>query len=178
MVEANKVVLGYWKIRGLAQSVRIQLAHSGVNWEDKMYTVHGGEGAWDRSEWTDVKDSMGMDFPNLPYLEFGDYKVSETVAIHRYIAAKFAPETCGSSAHVQANVDMMWNIVHPLRFSLVTIACYTHGDKEKIKTETADKLKQISSWLKGKKFFAGDELTWLDFYAFESAELFQLVWDG
>ena len=82
-----------------------------------------------------------MDFPNLPYLEYGDYKLSETVAIHRYIATKFSPETVGSTAHIQANVDMMWNIVHPLRFSLVTVGCYVHGDKEKIKSECAEKLK-------------------------------------
>ena len=179
MVESHKVVLGYWKIRGLAQSLRMQLAHSGADWEDKMYVVHAKEdGSWDRSEWTDTKDSLNMDFPNLPYLQYGDYKVSETVALHRYIAAKFAPDTCGSTAHMQANIDMMWNILHPLRFSQVTVACYTHGDKQKIKNEAAPKLKQISNWLKGKQYFAGDELTWIDFYAFESAELFNFIWDG
>ncbi len=36
MVE-TKPKLGYWKIRGLAQGIRYQLAYLGVDYEDKRY---------------------------------------------------------------------------------------------------------------------------------------------
>ena len=32
--------------------------------------------------WADVKPCMGMGFPNLPFFIDGDFKLTETVAIH------------------------------------------------------------------------------------------------
>jgi glutathione S-transferase len=68
MVESAKPTLGYWKIRGLGQQIRYLLAYCGVEFEDKMYAVSKNEdGSWSRASWTDVKHSLGFDFPNLPY---------------------------------------------------------------------------------------------------------------
>jgi glutathione S-transferase len=51
-----------------------------------MYAVSKNEdGTWSRAAWTDVKHSLGYDFPNLPYYEDGKVKLSETSAIMRYI---------------------------------------------------------------------------------------------
>jgi len=36
-----------------------------------------------------------MDFPNLPYFIDGDFKLSETNAIHEYIADKWMPSLNG-----------------------------------------------------------------------------------
>ena len=36
----NKVILGYWQIRGLGQVPRLLLAYSGANWEDHKYYEH------------------------------------------------------------------------------------------------------------------------------------------
>ena len=119
---ATKPVLAYWKIRGLAQSIRLQLAHQGVDFEDKYYEVHSegknedGSEKWSTKEWTDVKFNLGLDFPNLPYFIDGDFSITETVAVHRYIAAKWAPELLGSTPQVTGYVDMVWNVIHPLRF--------------------------------------------------------------
>jgi len=38
-----------------------------------------------RQEWLDIKDSLGLDFPNLPYFFHGKTKLSEHLAIHEYI---------------------------------------------------------------------------------------------
>ena len=35
-----------------------------------------------RQKWLDDKFTIGMDFPNLPYLEDNGFKMSETLAIH------------------------------------------------------------------------------------------------
>ena len=56
-------------------------------------------------------------FPNLPYFENGDFCVSENVAVARYIAAKYEPATLGSNAQIAATADMVYSILHPLRFS-------------------------------------------------------------
>ena len=36
---SSKPTLGYWKIRGLAQPIRLVLAYAGGEWEDKQYVL-------------------------------------------------------------------------------------------------------------------------------------------
>ena len=45
--------------------------------------------------WFDVKYNLGMEFPNLPYLFDGDLKISETLAIIRYLANKYDKSLLG-----------------------------------------------------------------------------------
>ena len=38
------------------------------------------------AEWTDKKFTLNLPFPNLPYIIHGDTKLTETMAIHEYLA--------------------------------------------------------------------------------------------
>ena len=77
----NKIILGYWPIRGFGQIPRLLLAYSGLEFEEKRYT--------DWKEWFEKdKQGLGFDFPNLPYITDGDFKTSESQAIMRYIILK------------------------------------------------------------------------------------------
>lgn len=78
----SNFVLGYWGIRGRGQVLRLLLAYSGLQWEDKIYT--GPEKWFGNGD----KQALGMDFPNLPYLLNGDFKLSESGAIAKYICKK------------------------------------------------------------------------------------------
>lgn len=71
-------MLGYWGIRGLGQVPRLLLTYTKANWKNKIYA--------DRDNWfnKDKKD-MGFAFPNLPYLLEGHLKITESMAINRYI---------------------------------------------------------------------------------------------
>lgn len=71
---ADKLILGYWGIRGKGQVPRLLLNYVGADWEEKVYT---DPTAWFGGD----KQSLGFDFPNLPYLIDGDLKLSETIAI-------------------------------------------------------------------------------------------------
>ena len=82
-----KPVLAYWDIRGLAEPVRLMLEYSGVEYDQKLF-VSGDPPAYDRSCWTDVRDSLDLDFPNLPYYVDGKVKITESWAIMRHIARK------------------------------------------------------------------------------------------
>ena len=51
----------------LAQPIRFLLEYTGTKFNDKAYSCTGEAPNWDRSSWTDVKPTIGLDFPNLPY---------------------------------------------------------------------------------------------------------------
>lgn len=72
------LILGYWGIRGLAQPIRILLSYLGLPFEDKVYT--------DRQQWFENdKQNIGFAFPNMPYLIDGEFKLTESSAIQKYV---------------------------------------------------------------------------------------------
>ena len=66
--------LGYWDIRGYGEPSRLILKYFGVEFNDVRYGF--GENN-DRKPWLDVKFKLGLDFPNLPYLIDGDFKITQ-----------------------------------------------------------------------------------------------------
>ncbi len=81
--------LGYWDIRGLAQLFRYLLKYAEIEFNDKRYEF--GEGATlVESElllenWISDKFNLGLDFPTLPYYIDEDFKLSQSLAIIRYL---------------------------------------------------------------------------------------------
>ena len=73
---ASQLTLGYWDLRGLVSPIKYLLAYRQVDYNDKVYKI-GGAPDFDRSEWLADKESLGLDFPNLPYLIDGDVKLSQ-----------------------------------------------------------------------------------------------------
>lgn len=71
-------VVGYWNIRGFASPIRNLLHYKEVEFEDKVYTI-GPAPEYNISGWTDVKPTLGLDFPNLPYYIDDDVKLSQVI---------------------------------------------------------------------------------------------------
>ncbi|XP_070766398.1 glutathione S-transferase mu, tandem duplicate 1 isoform X2 [Enoplosus armatus] len=147
--------LAYWDIRGLAQPARLLLEYTGTKYEDKFY-VCGEAPNYDKSCWFDEKQKLGMNFPNLPYLEDGDRKIVQSNAILRYIARKH--NLCGETEDEKIRVDIMENQSMDFRNGFVML-CYTDFDKKKPGYLKAlpDILKQFSDFLGDRKWFAGDK---------------------
>ena len=61
------ILLGYWKIRGLAQPLRYLLEYSEHPYQDVMYEQGDGPN-FSVECWTSVKNTLGLDFPSIPYL--------------------------------------------------------------------------------------------------------------
>ena len=98
MVE-RRVTIGYWKIRGLRQHITTIAEFAGVKYDLFEYQQADN---FDKSCWTDVKHTLGFDFPNLPYLIDGDFKLTETSAIINYICNISKPELMGIDARQKA----------------------------------------------------------------------------
>ena len=46
------------------------MVYCGVDFDEKFYNQAGAPD-FSRAEWYDVKESLGYDFPNLPYFQDG-----------------------------------------------------------------------------------------------------------
>ncbi|KAA8591152.1 hypothetical protein FQN60_002095 [Etheostoma spectabile] len=162
-------LLGYsWARKwhsSLAQPIRLLLEYTGTKYEDKFY-VCGEAPDYDKSCWFDEKPSLGMDFPNLPYLEDGDRKLVQSNAIMRYIARKH--NLCGETEDEKVRVDILENQSMDFRNGFVRM-CYTDFDKMKpgYVQMLPDVLKQFSDFLGDRKWFAGDKITFVDFIMYE-----------
>ncbi|XP_069489086.1 glutathione S-transferase Mu 1-like isoform X1 [Ambystoma mexicanum] len=159
-------ILGYWDVRGLGHSIRLLLEYTGTKYEEKMYTC-GPAPDYDRSDWLKEKETLGLDFPNLPYFIDGSVKLTQSSAIIRYIARKH--NLCGESEEEMVRVDLLQSQVMDFRMQLATIA-YS-PDFEALKgpylKQLPDKLKLFSEFLGQRKWFAGEKITFADFLVYD-----------
>uniref|UniRef100_A0A8C3T0V6 Glutathione S-transferase n=1 Tax=Chelydra serpentina TaxID=8475 RepID=A0A8C3T0V6_CHESE len=161
------VTLGYWDIRGLAHAIRLLLEYTGTPYEDKQYSPSGEGPDYDTSQWTNEKEKLGLDFPNLPYLIDGQTKLTQSNAILRYLARKH--KMAGESEEEIQRVDMLENQAMDFRLAFARI-CY-NPDFEKLKLEYLEqlpgKLKLFSQFLGDRKWFAGEKITFVDFLMYD-----------
>uniref|UniRef100_A0A8C0X2H3 Glutathione S-transferase n=2 Tax=Castor canadensis TaxID=51338 RepID=A0A8C0X2H3_CASCN len=160
------MTLGYWDIRGLAHAIRLLLEYTDSSYEEKRYTM-GDAPDYDRSQWLSEKFTLGLDFPNLPYLIDGAHKITQSNAILRYIARKH--DLCGETEEEKIRVDILENQVWDTRLQL-GMMCY-NPDFEKLKPEflegLPEKMKLYSQFLGKRPWFAGDKITFVDFIAYD-----------
>jgi len=169
------MILGYWDIRGLAQPIRLLLEFTGAEWEDKLYAC-GPPPDYDKTCWFGVKESLGFDFPNLPYLIDGDVKMTQTQAILRYIARKYG--LVGNTDEEQIRVDMVqaeWADF----MSQFTGMCYSPDFAAKkdgyLTGVLPTKLKRLSDFLGDRPYFAGSNVTFVDFLMYEALDQHKML---
>lgn len=105
---AEKVSIGYWQMRGRGQVPRLLLAYTGAIWEDIQYNA--------KDQWFEGdKKSLGLTFPNLPYLIEGDFTLSETDALIRYIVERSdKKELLGKTVRDRAVVNNLVGIINEM----------------------------------------------------------------
>ena len=84
----SQLILGYWKIRGLAESIRLLLHYLEIEYKEDLYEF-GPAPDYNLGNWYNIKYKLGLDYPNVPYLFDGDFKITESGAILRYICGKY-----------------------------------------------------------------------------------------
>jgi len=168
--------LGYWAIRGLAQPIRLLLTYLNVPFTERRYVAKGK----DREDWNKEKYTLGLPFPNLPYLCDGDIKVTQSHAIVQYIVRSYGPYLSGSNTSHQGEVDMIIGVLYDIRDQFVRL-CYSEKYNQLVtqyQNETLPgTLKQLSEYLesKGNLYFTGSRLTVADFIAYEVLDCNRLM---
>ena len=108
--------LGYWDIQGLGQPLRILFAYLNLEYEDIVYDNTTRETTWA----TDIKPNLGLDFPNLPYYMEGDLKITQSLAIIRYVGKKHG--LYGNTDEESARIDMLLEFSRDLVFGIAMTA--------------------------------------------------------
>ena len=93
--------LGYWDIQGLGQAIRMLLTYLDIEYEDIVYDNTTRQTTWMK----EIKPNLGLDFPNLPYYIDGDLKLTQSLAIIRYLGKKNG--MYGTTAEESAKIDML-----------------------------------------------------------------------
>merc|ERR1739838_19135 len=162
--------VGYWNLRGLVGFIRLIDVYTGENIKWVNYEVA------EYYKWVEEKskNEAGFDFPNLPWMKDGDLKISQSLAILKYVARrhKLANEESPESL---AMSDM---IEQQIIDSRSAFGKFNYGGQIEDDVFNNETLKpQFSSWNKflNDKEFLNGKLSYLDFLFWEYLKHVSLV---
>ena|ERR550525_158487 len=158
----SRPTFGYWPIRaGPRGNVnRYILGYAGVDFEDHRFT---------KEEWDSSKNNLGLDFPNLPHIIDGDFKLSESKAVTVYICDRWAPDLMGSTPEERATVIMIQQVAIDA-FMAGAGSAFSNPDKEVLFEKIAAALGPLATYLGDKSFLHGNSVRMTDFILWELIE--------
>jgi len=155
--------LCYWDVRAMGEIPRYLLRYSGQVWEDDRLAMA------DFGKWQAEKFTLGLDLPNLPYLIDGDIKVTQSVAVIRYLGRKFGLVP-GDDEKDIVKCEMIEQEAVDLRSAFQKLCLDKEGFEEK-KPAYLDgmekKLEILDKYIGDGPFVLGEKLTYVDFMLYE-----------
>ena len=129
--------------------------------------------------WTSVRNTLGLDFPTIPYLidDGSDSKLTDPYAIMIYLAAQYAPELLGQTPEEKAEIDMVYSQLKDVK-SAITGPCYVGQDRAVLSQTAKAKMAPIVEYMGKKDYLIGANLTFLDFYLLELCDFVQWLTDN
>ena len=114
------------------------------------------------------KHNLGLDFPNLPYMLDGDVKLTQTLAIMRYLGRKFG---LSPSEADMAKGDLLEQYLMEVRIGL-SMVCYSdaaqfEGKKADYIGKLAGRVEELGKFIGAGPYFLGEKITYVDFLALE-----------
>lgn len=163
-------VLAYWDIRSLGQPIRNLLVYKGVQFEDKRYK-HGPPPDYNRDEWLNEKFKLGLKFPNIPYYMDDDVKLTQSLAILRYLGRKH--DLAGRNERETTELDVLEQQARDtlliLPYSAKSQPRYRQGLKSYAESMN-DFLGPWSEHLATRNWVLGDRITYVDFMLYEALD--------
>ncbi|XP_063694849.1 glutathione S-transferase Mu 2-like [Bolinopsis microptera] len=158
------ITLGYWDIRAKGEACRYLLRYSGVDWTDRRIEMTE-EGY---KSWYSEKLELGLDLPNLPYLIDGDIKITQSVAICRYLGRKFGLVPGDDEKDIVKN-EMIEQEAVDLRAAFQEILKKDQFEEKKPAyfENLEKKLEILDKYIGDGPFVLGEKLTYVDFMLYE-----------
>ncbi|KAI1290298.1 Glutathione S-transferase [Halotydeus destructor] len=150
-------LLGYWDNGSLAEPIRFALHHAQVDFQDKRYSSGPDKGVWYEQD----MPKLDLDFPNLPYYIDGDLKLTQSLAILRYVARKYG--LAGKPGD-----EVLVEMAEQQAIEYVTKSF--PGSKAKRLEVLPAQLDAFTKYLGDKKFVVGDDVTYADFLWYENLQ--------
>lgn len=185
MADAEKLRLGYWAIRGLAQPIKMALALGEVEYEYSTYACYedgkdeNGNTKWDASEWhggAKVELAKQIDFCNLPYMVHGDVSFAESIACLTYAAElgghhkNFTDAQKAKALAFAIQIQNIRNKAVGFFYGFGGAAAYDGDDGAITKQYVKDiraMFKPFNKILDGKKYLLGNDICSADFHLAE-----------
>lgn len=178
----TELELGYWAIRGLAQPIRTLLAYVGAPFSEVRLGVdeNGTILTEESADWETHKSTLGVPFPNLPYLidKTGstEVRLTQSNAVLRHLARRF--DLYGDTEAERAAIDVLQDEAYDFRNKIVK-AAYTLGEpykaayEEFVELAAPRHLDGFERYLSDQgvdTHFVGSRVSLVDFI------LFELIW--
>ncbi|CAG2177142.1 unnamed protein product [Oppiella nova] len=160
--------LAYWDIIGFAQPIRYLLKYAGIDFNDKRYVFSN------EKEWQSVKSTLGLDFPNLPYYIDGDIKLTQSLAILRYLGRKHRLVATDDQTLVRQ--DMAEQQIQDMRdglFNIIMNPDYETREADYCTGTLEPQLDLLVKFMGDKEWLSG-QLSYVDFMAYEILDWFRL----
>jgi len=159
------------------------LAYGDVDFVDKTYQQGPGPD-FDKTCWTEEKGTLGMTFPNLPYIMDGDMKISQSVACLTYACEKAGVHQ-NFTEQQKAEALSLAEHVMDIRNPAVMLFYGTYkveGKLEQYVTRVKNKFQRMSDYLGKKDFLIGKEVCSADFHlaemVYQHMLLEETIFDG
>jgi glutathione S-transferase len=180
-MSTNVAILGYWDIRGLVEPARMLLEYGGIDYEDRKMNMT-------KQNWWEYKPSLGYDFPNLPFYQDNEVKITQSKAIIRHLGRKL--DLYGSTLKGKADIDMLLDIIADYT-AMITGLCYSPDFSDSLKADwvagcgkfagsgpLAGRLQALQNKLGGNDWFVENKLTIADFSLWEYLDACRLLFAG
>ncbi|GBN86627.1 Glutathione S-transferase class-mu isozyme 7, partial [Araneus ventricosus] len=141
-----------------------------VDFEDKRYPL-GGLGF---EEWQKEKLNLGLDFPNLPYYIDGDIKLTQSLAITRYLGQKHGLDGKTDEQRRRVLVAEQQSVDFRDKFKSFVISSEYDTGKEEFLESVQPMFQQWEKFLGDKKYLIGDDVTYVDFLVYEALDYYRL----
>lgn len=174
--DGNPIEVGYWKIKGLGQPIRLLLVWAGFEWKDTLYEcVQKNDGTYDKSSWFDVKHKLGLPFPNLPYLVDGDLKITQTNAILQHLADRAG--LSGTTEEERAKVNMLFGLSGDVRRRYTGAAYSPKFDEMRpgLVESIEQKLAELDQFLGSREYLVGQGVTVSDLLWYDLIDQFLVL---
>lgn len=157
--------LYYFRIRGLAEPIRMMLKDNGVEFEDITFLKD--------DQWFNVIKKQ-MAFGQVPCLKEGDMEIPQSGAIIRHLARKL--NLAGETEEEKVFADFFSEGLRDVHDKYCDMIYRDYGSKDTfLATTYPAEWTKVESLLKkhanGEKFVLGDKLSYADYLLFEELDI-------
>lgn len=160
-----------------SQAIRLLLEHVNASYVDVVHDFPGDPSL--NEDWQMVKKDLPLDFPNVPYLIDGEVKISQSIAILRYLGRKFFLD--GSNDEQYTRIELIEQQIKDWRDEGSAVFYSQDFDKivENYRKTLPDKMTALSKFLGDHNYLAGGKKpSYVDFLAYQYLDVHEVFAPG